>query len=281
MLGRSEGVAQKPKKNGKKKKPASRARAKTAKPSSPAAKSRPVERSRSPLYVLVIMGLATAIVLMVNKHDSKKGQRKESPPHETSAVRDAGREKPEAEKKHEDTIEKKDTSEKIEKREKPEKAEKIGAPVKPETGQEKKQAEKPEEKNVRIYLVKLNEESEKMYLAPVGRKVSGGSVLENTIQELIKGPTASEKKKGMLTAVPPSLRVNGVKIRNNVAEIDFNGAIEQGAAGNVLINRIDQIVYTATQFPNVRSVVIKINGRARQTLGTDGLSIGGPLHRRQ
>ena len=85
----------------------------------------------------------------------------------------------------------------------------------------------------------------------------------------------------MLTAVPHGLRVNGIRLKNGTAEIDFNGAIEQGAGGSVLINRIDQIVYTATQFPNVRSIVIKINGRPRQTLGMDGLSIGGPLHRRQ
>jgi len=72
-----------------------------------------------------------------------------------------------------------------------------------------------------------------------------------------------------------------VKIRNKTAEIDFNSAIEYGAAGSILLNRLDQIVYTATQFSGVGSVIIKINGKARQTLGADGLSISGPLHRRQ
>jgi len=139
----------------------------------------------------------------------------------------------------------------------------------------------PEREEVKIYFVKLNEKTEKMLLTPVARKVARGEPLENTMRELIKGPTVAEKKKGLLTAVPPGLKVKSIRLKNGMAEIDFNGAIEQGAGGSVLINRIDQIVYTATQFRDVRSIVIKINGRPRQTLGTDGLSIGGPLHRRQ
>jgi spore germination protein GerM len=42
-----------------------------------------------------------------------------------------------------------------------------------------------------------------------------------------------------------------VSIINNIAFINFNSALEEGAAGNILMNRLDQIVYTATQFDNV------------------------------
>jgi germination protein M len=135
--------------------------------------------------------------------------------------------------------------------------------------------------SVKIYFVALNEKTDKMYLAPVSRKVNRDPLLENTIRELVKGPTSAEKRKGLLTAIPTELKINSIKIKNKTAEIDFNSAIEHGAAGNILINRIDQIVYTATQFSGVTSVIIKINGRTRQTLGADGLSISGPLHRRQ
>lgn len=275
-------MAQKTKKTGPKKKTASRTRAKATKSASKAPKSRPAERSMSPLYVLVIMGLATAILLMVNKYGFRQGERNGPPPRDHSpAGHDARTDGPEMEKKHDDAAAMPGEPEKTGMPDRKKDAEKIGKPAKSDAVPAKKQAVKPETKDVKIYLVRLNEESEKMYLAPVARKVAGESVLENTMRELIKGPTASEKKRGMLTAVPSGLRVNRVKIRNNVAEIDFNGAIEQGAAGSILINRIDQIVYTATQFPNVGSVVIKINGKPRQTLGDDGLSIGGPLHRRK
>jgi spore germination protein GerM len=270
-------VAPKTSKSGSKKKSAAKTGTKRSKSTSSAA-SKTIKRSSSPFYVLVIMGLATALVLMVNRYGLKHEQKVEPPRKEPGTSEKIGREREDPTKRREVAP---DETKKTEKTDKIKKTDKIGTTVKPDTRQQKKEAVKHETEEVRIYLVEFNEKSEKMKLKPVGRKVSRGAVLENTMRELIKGPTATEKKKGMLTAVPPGLRVNGVTIRNNVAEIDFSGAIEQGAGGSILINRIDQIVYTATQFPNVGSVVIKINGRTRQTLGTDGLSIGGPLHRRQ
>ncbi len=81
--------------------------------------------------------------------------------------------------------------------------------------------------------------------------------------------------------MPAGLRVRSVTVKHRIAEIDFNSAIEENAAGSILIGRLDQIVYTATELGGVDSVVIKINGRRRQFIGSDGLSIGGPMHRRQ
>jgi spore germination protein GerM len=221
--------------------------------------------SRSPLYVLVIMGLVTAIALMLNRYYIKQEPQKDQATHsepEKAPVQDKRETKqlPEEEENKTDKPEKTEKSESLKK---------------------EQQAKTPAKEEVRIYFVKFNEKSEKMLLTPVTRKIGRELPLENTMRELIKGPNAAEKKKGLLTAVPSNLRINGIRLKGGTAEIDFNGAIEQGAGGSVLINRIDQIVYTATQFPQVKSIVIKINGRPRQTLGTDGLSIGGPLHRRQ
>jgi spore germination protein GerM len=270
-------VAKKTVKKTTKKKTVSKSRPKKAAASPPAAAPRRAEKGKNPLYVLIIMALVTAIALMVNRYSMRdegvKNKHKKNPipiSVESKDKKDDGETRDEK-KKAPDKKVKAEKTERIEKAEKAEKRE----------GAEKKEgAEKPPAEEVKVYFVKLNEKSEKMYLAPVTRTVNGGSLLENTMKELIRGPTAAEKKKGHLTAVPSGLRVNSVKIKNRSAEIDFNGAIEQGAGGSILINRIDQIVYTATQFPNVKSVVIKINGKQRQTLGTDGLSIGGPLHRR-
>jgi len=79
--------------------------------------------------------------------------------------------------------------------------------------------------------------------------------------------------------VPASLRLRSVNIKGSTAEIDFSGEIEQSAAGEIVIKRVQQIVYTATQFDNVDSIVIMINGQRRKTLGSDGFSISGPLRR--
>jgi len=271
-------VAQKTAKKTTKKKAASKPRSKKAAVPTTAAAPRKADKGKNPLYVLVIMGLVTAIALMVNRYGLRqsveRGELKKKPvpvrdePSQTKKELKDDRDLQESKKKKAEKAEKKDKIEKADKSEKPDR------PAKKEA------AERPDTEEVKVYFVKFNEKSEKMYLAPVARNVPRGSLLENTMKELIKGPTPSEKKKGHMTAVPSGLRVNSVRIKNRAAEIDFNGAIEQGASGSILINRIDQIVYTATQFPNVSSVIIKINGKQKQTLGTDGLSIGGPLHRR-
>lgn len=79
--------------------------------------------------------------------------------------------------------------------------------------------------------------------------------------------------------MPSNLKIRNIDIKGKTAEIDFNSAIEEGAAGDILLKRIQQIVHTATQFDDVDSIIIKINGQRRKTIGGDGLSIGGPLRR--
>lgn len=239
-----------------------------------AAASRPPERRKNAVYVLIIMGLVTAMAVLFGKFYMPQKSVVEK-----LRVAKPVSEKPENNKKEEKQEKKKEAEEKEKVAERrPEREEKTKNQAQTEI---KEPAEKKQAESVRVYFVALNEKTDKMYLTPVSRKVGSEPLLENTLRELVKGPTAAEKKKGLLTAVPPGLKINSVKIRNKTAVIDFNSAIEYGAAGSILINRIDQIVYTATQFGNVGSVIIKINGKTKQTLGADGLSISGPLHRRQ
>lgn len=240
----------------KKTAPKGAARTRAAKKSSPASIAPPV-RSGGPLPVLAIMALLAVIALMVNHLYLAKGSRR-APVHvgkETSGdaqrvVEPEGREPV--------------------KKEKPE--------VKPGPG-ETRPITGPVIEEVKVYFVRHDARDDGLRLVPVSRKVDTKNLLEQTLRELARGPTASEKGRGLLTAVPPDLRVRSVKVRNRIAEVDFNGAIEEGAAGSILINRVDQIVYTLTEFPGVDGVLIKVNGTRRNTLGADGLSIGAPRDR--
>ena len=82
-----------------------------------------------------------------------------------------------------------------------------------------------------------------------------------------------------MSAVPSSLRVNRVSIKGRSAVIDFSGAIEDDAPGQILIKRLQQIVYTATAIDGVDNLIITINGQTKKSIGADGLSISGPLGR--
>jgi spore germination protein GerM len=132
---------------------------------------------------------------------------------------------------------------------------------------------------VSVYLLKLDEKTERIYLSPVKRTITDKDILATALENLIKGPTQREKDKGYITAVPAGLKIRGIVINGKTAEIDFSSAIEEGAAGEILLKRVQQIVYTSTQFDSVNSIIIKINGQRRKSMGSDGFSISGPLKR--
>jgi len=134
-------------------------------------------------------------------------------------------------------------------------------------------------KDVSVYLLKLDEKTERIYLSPVKRTVTEKDILASALENLIKGPTQYERDRGFITAVPAGLKIRGIAINGRTAEIDFNSAIEEGAAGDILLKRVQQIVYTSTQFDSVSSIIIKINGQRRKSMGSDGFSINGPLKR--
>ncbi len=228
--------------------------AKQAKGSSKStAKKTQSPHSRNPFYMLIILSLITVIVILLNNYYKVPESKKEAVEKEQLITPEELREEkiPEEEVKE------------------PESA--------GDSHEEKAQAQTIP---VKVYFIRLNENTETFYLSPVKREVIKENFLEEAVRALAKGPSAYEEKRGYLSAVPKDLQIRNIRVRNRTAYVDFNSAIERDAAGNILINRLDQIVYTATQFPGIDNIVVTIDGRHRSSLGSDGLSISGPLHRR-
>jgi len=238
----------------------SKAKSSTVKKSSVA---KPVVRQSNgnAVLVLIILTLLAAVVILVNKNyfngvsTIKKDTQRTVSGEPEKKYNNSGKNVP------------------------PEKAA-LESDAKKDNKQETAQLRDVPERDVKIYLLMFNEKTEKTVLYPVRRKIKSDEPVVNSLRELIKGPTRKEKEKNLLTAVPGNLVVRGVVIKDKTAVIDFNEAIEFNAVGNILINRIDQILYTATQFDSVESVLIQVNGKPRKFIGGDGLSLGGPLSRK-
>ncbi len=231
----------------------------------PAARKAPLPPGDSggkALYVLAIMALLAAVVFMANRLYFQQGAR---PAPEDRARREA-------------VVDKKDDvktdGQKKAEVEKGEKKETASADKKNDAG-----PVLAPERDVRLYFLRFDEKTEKVSLAWAKRTIRADVPLLGTMQELTKGLTKKEERSGLLTALPPGLAVRGVVIRNRIAYIDFNEALERNAVGSILMNRIEQIVFTATQFEGVEGVVIKINGVERSTIGPDGLALARPLTR--
>ncbi|MBN2403190.1 MAG: GerMN domain-containing protein [Spirochaetes bacterium] len=239
------------------------------------ARTRKKTTDKTPLFVLAIMALLTVIIIMlINNYNTGKRIMKES----SMALKEdtVGKDK----KYVKDNMDLEEKKRKEALKDKREEEEITGNNKKNNV---KKTADKKDEGRSEffIYLVRYNESSNRMSLLPVRRNGEPGQPLKGALNELIKGPSVTEKKRGMLTAIPDDLRIRNVQIVGRNAVLDFNDAIEENANGEILLTRIDQLVYTATQFEGIESVTIKVNGRQKKFLGGDGLSISGPMVRRE
>jgi germination protein M len=106
------------------------------------------------------------------------------------------------------------------------------------------------------------------------------SPLTATLQALLAGPVREETNKGFMSLIPENSQLISASIRGNTAYLNFNEAFRfnpMGLEGQRA--QIQQIIYTATEFPTVHNVQFMIQGQVVNYLGGDGLFVGIPLQR--
>lgn len=106
------------------------------------------------------------------------------------------------------------------------------------------------------------------------------SPLTATLQALLSGPASSELNEGLLSVVPDGSQLLSAAIRDGVAYLSFNEAFRFNPLGyEGQKAQLQQVVFTATEFPSVEQVQILIEGRTVNYLGGDGFFVGAPLQR--
>ena len=135
-------------------------------------------------------------------------------------------------------------------------------------------------REARLFYVKVNTEGQ-ITLKGVSRDVTrNGSPLTETINSLLKGPSSAEINKGSLTLVPDGTRLLSARVEGNTAFLNFNEAFRFNSLGREgYIAQLKQVVYTATEFPNINQVQILIEGTQKEYLGGEGMYVGEPLSR--
>ncbi|MDR2481125.1 MAG: GerMN domain-containing protein [Spirochaetaceae bacterium] len=130
-----------------------------------------------------------------------------------------------------------------------------------------------------IYLVRVDATGI-VFLFDVKRKIPANkSPLVTTLNVLLNGPTAEEKRMGLTSLVPDGTRILGASIERNTATINFNESFmfnTYGAEG--YIAQLKQIIWTATEFPNISEVQIQINGKKIEYLD-DSIRLDRPRSR--
>jgi germination protein M len=108
------------------------------------------------------------------------------------------------------------------------------------------------------------------------------SPLRETLTALLDGQAGRELNGGLLTMIPPKVRLRNVYVKGSTAYIDLSDEFRFNPLGRAgLAAQVKQVVYTATEFSNVKDVQILIDGRRLDYLSSEGPYIGKPISREQ
>jgi germination protein M len=136
-------------------------------------------------------------------------------------------------------------------------------------------------RNATIYFVKVNQEGN-IIMEPVVRPVYyDNSPLKETLLTLLNGwQTTSEVNQGLYTMIPQGTKLIDVFVNDTTAYIDFSEDFLFNPLGqDGLKAQLQQVVYTATEFSNIKEIQFLIEGEIRSFLNTEGIYIGEPLSR--
>jgi len=133
----------------------------------------------------------------------------------------------------------------------------------------KESTKKEEFVSVKVFFnnTKLDPEISCNKVFPVKRSVSkAGKVKEETLTELLGGPTASEVSEGFFTLINSGVKLKKLSISGNTATADFDERLEV-PGGSCWVSAVRaQITQTLKQFPGIENVIISINGRTEDIL---------------
>lgn len=106
------------------------------------------------------------------------------------------------------------------------------------------------------------------------------SPLTRTFDILLGGATTRDRRDGLRTLIPEGTKLLQASVRDGTAYLDFNDTFRFNAYGlEGYQAQLEQVVFTATQFPTVQRVQILLDGKVRKFLAPEGIAIDKPLDR--
>jgi len=111
-------------------------------------------------------------------------------------------------------------------------------------------------------------------LVKVTRQFNGGDPISFILSELLLGPSAEEKSKGVLNSLPKRLKFEpNYKLEDGVLHLSFSHELEVGGSPEILKDRLDQICYSFIGNFGIKGVVLYIGNKRLRSLGGDGMSL--------
>ena len=125
----------------------------------------------------------------------------------------------------------------------------------------------PPQVDAKVYFVRPT--SQDIELVAVSRRVSGEIPLaEAVLRELLKGPTAAERREGLTSLIPEGAALRSVSVSDSgVAWADFSEGLQQGVGGSMRVMGIrQQIEGTLMWISGITSVILSVEGQTEGVL---------------
>ncbi len=130
-----------------------------------------------------------------------------------------------------------------------------------------------------IYFTQIDKDGQ-IFHSQVTRKIPvSQSPMVDALNVLLAGPSSAEINRGLLNLIPQNTRILSAVVRGSTAYINFSEDFLFNTFGvEGYAAQLRQIVWTVTEFSNVRDVQILVEGRRLDYIG-EGIWIGSPISR--
>jgi len=130
-----------------------------------------------------------------------------------------------------------------------------------------------------IYFTQVSNDGQILQSRVTRRIPVSETPMQDVLNSLLRGPSADEINRGIINIIPQNTRVLSTIVRGNTAYISFSEDFLFNTFGvEGYIAQLRQIVWTVTEFSNVRDVQVLVDGNRLDYLG-DGVWIGSPISR--
>jgi spore germination protein GerM len=130
-----------------------------------------------------------------------------------------------------------------------------------------------------IYFTQVDKDGQILHSRVTRRIPVSDSPMQDALNVLLAGPSADEINRGILNLIPANTRILSTAVRGSTAYISFSEDFLFNTFGvEGYVAQLRQIVWTVTEFQNVRDVQILVEGRRLDYLG-EGIWIGSPISR--
>ena len=130
-----------------------------------------------------------------------------------------------------------------------------------------------------IYFANVNSDGQILQSKVTRRLPVSETPLQDVLNAMLAGPTAEELSRNALNLIPKDTKLLSATVRGSTAYLNFSEDFMFNTYGiEGYVAQLKQVVWTATEFPNIRDVQILIDGRRVDYLA-EGILIGSPIGR--